>query len=241
MGGTQKDATFDNWYDPNDGTPRAVAKGSPEARKLAEAGWIKGTPPRETAEGRGKDVDQAFKQMEWWKKDTAAVEKRQTSFKDMVTGYDQNSTAGDQALIITYLKVLDPISVVREGEFRETEKTGGAAEKMKALWEQTKGSGRLTQAQRDELLSAGSGLYFNMLDKHMENRSHVEDVSTRLGLDPKNLKNVVDQKLLGRFQPFRNIPTTRDMRAPTQEPGLGTCSRGRTRTRCQGRTRRGRA
>ena len=96
---------------------------------------------------------------------------------------------------------------------------------MKALWEQTKGSGRLTQAQRDELLSAGSGLYFNMLDKHMENRSHVEDVSTRLGLDPKNLKNVVDQQSsLGRFQPFRNIPTTRDMQAPTQIGAAETCT-----------------
>ena len=189
-----------------------------------KAGWIKGTPPkRDGRRASGKDVDHVFKQMGWWKKDTAAFEKRQTSFKDMVTGYDQNSTAGDQALIITYLKVLDPISVVREGEFIETAEDGWrGVEKMNAVV----GSRRRVRggSRRHSAMSCfrrAPGLYFNMMDKHMENRRHTEErVQTASASTRRNLKSVVDQKTAwSGFTPFRNVPTTRDMRAPTQQAG----------------------
>lgn len=60
----------------------------------------------------------------------------------------------DMALIFTYMKTIDPDSVVREGEFRSAKMTGSKLDEMQTLWSQVLNGQMLTQRQREGFLTA---------------------------------------------------------------------------------------
>lgn len=64
-----------------------------------------------------------------------------------------NTPAGDFALIYGVGKILDPGSVVREGEMSLVIKSGSPAERVKGYLSYLSGNGRLTPTQRAELTS----------------------------------------------------------------------------------------
>lgn len=66
------------------------------------------------------------------------------------------SAAGDIALLINYMKMLDPGSVVREGEFATAQNAGGVEARVRAQYNNLLRGERLTESQRaDFLASAG--------------------------------------------------------------------------------------
>jgi len=67
-----------------------------------------------------------------------------------------DTAADDIALIFGYMKILDPGSTVREGEFATAEKAGGVDTQIVNLYNKLRKGTRLTAPQRDEFLdSAG--------------------------------------------------------------------------------------
>lgn len=66
----------------------------------------------------------------------------------------------DQALIFSFMKVLDPTSVVREGEFRTAQNNSSILNSMAAGWQNAAtGTGMLTTSQRQNIINAMKGLY----------------------------------------------------------------------------------
>lgn len=85
---------------------------------------------------------------------------------DVKTGYDvaqsitglrsaaaDKTPAGDLAFIFRYMKMLDPGSVVREGEFAQVEKSQSIPEKIKVLAKKVATGERLSNAQRIQFLA----------------------------------------------------------------------------------------
>jgi hypothetical protein len=80
-------------------------------------------------------------------------------FKNVKVSYDtiqsvaENPTAaGDLSLIFAYMKVLDPNSSVREGEFANAQNAAGVPERVRNLFNQWKDGQRLSDEQRNDFV-----------------------------------------------------------------------------------------
>ena len=69
------------------------------------------------------------------------------------------SAAGDLALIFSYMKMLDPGSVVREGEFANAQNAAGIPERIRAAYNNAMDGQRLTETTRTDFLSRADKLY----------------------------------------------------------------------------------
>lgn len=67
--------------------------------------------------------------------------------------------AGDIALIFGYMKMLDPNSVVREGEFATAQNAGGIDEKIRNAYNKAKNGTRLQDSQRRDFVKNAEALY----------------------------------------------------------------------------------
>lgn len=66
---------------------------------------------------------------------------------------------GDTALIFAYMKMLDPTSVVREGEFATVQNAGGVPQKFLQAYNGALNGEKLAPSVRTEILNTSTGLY----------------------------------------------------------------------------------
>jgi len=88
-----------------------------------------------------------------------AFQKVDTAYKKIEGALRRGDAAGDMAGIFNYMKILDPGSTVREGEFATAENTRGWSETGRALYNKARDGVRLTPKQRTEFIEASQGLY----------------------------------------------------------------------------------
>jgi hypothetical protein len=69
------------------------------------------------------------------------------------------SAAGDLALIFNYMKMLDPGSTVREGEFATAQNAAGIPERITAMYNKAISGERLAPATRADFVKRAGGLY----------------------------------------------------------------------------------
>ena len=87
------------------------------------------------------------------------------------------SQAGDIALIFGYLKLLDPTSTVREGEFATVQNAGNVGQKLISMYNRALGNTRLSSSQRKDFLLRANKL-FTVAEKQ---NSKVVDGFVKLG------------------------------------------------------------
>lgn len=154
----------------------AEAKDIAAARKLALEG---GAIPL-TEEQR----DTAFKVID----DYEAALKGE-SISDLVSSYakinqaaSNPSAAGDLALIFNYMKMLDPGSVVREGEFANAQNAGGITTKVRAQYNNILNGQRLTPEQRADFVDQSRKIYGTAVDAKKRIDNTFIDRSARFGV-----------------------------------------------------------
>ena len=88
------------------------------------------------------------------------------SFADQTAAYGRiissvadPSPAGDLSLIFNYMKVLDPGSVVREGEFATAQNAGSIDDRTRGLYNRIVSGERLSEAQRADFADRATRLY----------------------------------------------------------------------------------
>jgi hypothetical protein len=114
-----------------------------------------------------REIEKEFRKTWRDSKVVKNFEDAQAGYSRVVAGANQDSKAGDIALIFGFMKTLDPTSVVRESEFSLGENVGSFGGKVKAYWDSFTGAGRLTPEQRREILNASTqqfGTYQTELD-----------------------------------------------------------------------------
>lgn len=74
-------------------------------------------------------------------------------------GAKQDSAAGDLSLIFAYMKLLDPGSVVREGEFANAQNSAGVPDRIRAKYNQVVRGERLAPSQRQDFLQTADTIY----------------------------------------------------------------------------------
>lgn len=93
------------------------------------------------------------------------VEVRQ-AYNRVLSATKEPSAAGDLALIFNYMKMLDPGSTVREGEFANAQNSAGVPERLRANYNQIVNGERLSVNQRNDFVNQAKGLYESQLGSY---------------------------------------------------------------------------
>ncbi|WP_018898894.1 hypothetical protein [Rhizobium sp. 2MFCol3.1] len=105
------------------------------------------------------------------------------SFDRIASSAKQDNGAGDLGIIYGYMKVLDPGSVVREGEFATAEQASGVPTQILNLYNKAVNGERLTPEQRKMFVSAAQDLYAAEAGKLGELNTRYSGIAGTHGFD----------------------------------------------------------
>ena len=106
------------------------------------------------------------------------------------------SPANDIALIFGYMKILDPQSVVREGEFATAENSGNIPSNITATYNRlVEGKGRLSDEQRQNFINSAYGAVKSQVPSFEALKQDYTAIAKASKLDPR--RAIID--------PFKNV------------------------------------
>lgn len=115
-------------------------------------------------------------------------------FDDVRASYDRvraaarrESGAGDLGLIFGFMKMLDPGSVVREGEFANAENTAGVPDRIRNLYNRVISGERLNDDQRKEFIATAGDLYNAESDRMKGLNERYSGIAGQYNLDPSRI------------------------------------------------------
>lgn len=184
---------------------RITAESITTARRAA--GW---KDPREEPTGNVKDFEYGQKNPEFWQSqiDLASakagqpVEVRTTGLRKEffslpdVKNYSvmqdsigkvraaSSNGAGDIGLIFNYMKLLDPGSTVREGEFAQAVASGGVPSQITALFNKLQGNGVLDANTRNMVRTESEKIVGAQEQRYKKQESYFNRLARQNGLDP---------------------------------------------------------
>lgn len=137
------------------------------------------------AEGQPLDVEEIFKQEG---KLRGEFTKLAGEFLDVQAAFGrinaaQNTSQGDISLLISFMKMLDPGSVVRESEFATAETAASVPERLKGAYMQIISGERLTQSQRNGLKAQSKALFDAELSSQTQLITEYQGLAEDYGLD----------------------------------------------------------
>ncbi len=146
---------------------------------LAEATRITDTTEKalKTEEGLRKEVNGLLKDYYLVADATARVR----------AAGDDPSGAGDLALIFNFMKILDPGSTVREGEFANAQNSGGVDDKVRGLYNSIVNGQRLSADQRTDFLGQANSLFDAQTAEAQKTATAFERIATNAGVNVNNV------------------------------------------------------
>lgn len=97
------------------------------------------------------------------------------------------TAAGDLAGIFSFMKVLDPGSTVREGEFANAQNSAGIPDRIRNLYNQALEGQRLNPVQREDFLRTSRQLFESEKEVFDTTRQDFAQLASRQGLDVRNV------------------------------------------------------
>lgn len=128
--------------------------------------------------GQSKDLRAGFD------KQIADVREVVTNYGKIENGFKEQSGPGDIAGIFGYMKLLDPTSVVREGEFATAANSGGVPDYIRARYNSLLNGEKLAPKQRQELLSAARSQIGPYRKRYEDTSAVYTDLAGKFGVDP---------------------------------------------------------
>lgn len=99
----------------------------------------------------------------------------------------EESGPGDISLIFSYMKLLDPGSTVREGEFATAQNAGGVPDRIIALYNRLKSGERLAPEVRKQFVEQAQSLYTQATKDYDRTTGHYRGLAEQYGLDPNRV------------------------------------------------------
>ena len=122
-----------------------------------------GTPLADNPEPEEDNSGEVFARADKYRSEIA---KANGDFTDIANSWDRiaasaddPSAAGDLALIFNYMKMLDPGSTVREGEFANAQNSGGVGTRIRASYNQLLNGERLVEEQRSDFFNQAQNIF----------------------------------------------------------------------------------
>lgn len=127
------------------------------------------------------------------------------SYERIYEAAQKPSAAGDLALIFNYMKMLDPGSTVREGEFANAQNAAGIPERVQAMYNNTLKGERLTENTRDDFLRRSDMMYEAQLRGQTQLEDAYRGIAGRYGLRPENI--IVDYRVKAKRPGKQDVST----------------------------------
>ena len=99
----------------------------------------------------------------------------------------EDNAVGDLSLIFGYMKMLDPGSVVREGEFATAQNAAGVPERIQNIYNQVVSGQRLSPSQRQSFKGQAGKLYSMAQTQEAQVRQGIERIAKGYGLNTANI------------------------------------------------------
>lgn len=146
-------------------------------------------------------------------------EQASKNFKTVADSYNRinaastNPTgAGDISLIFAYMKMLDPASVVREGEFATAQNSGSIPDNIRASYNKAVSGKRLSDKQRNDFVSRANTIYQGEKRQQDQTTQSFVERAVKLGLPPD---------LVVREVGATSAPTSQPVKTGTTKGGTG--------------------
>lgn len=156
------------------------------------------------------DPEKKFDQEEKLRKDFNNITKDfrevRDSFSRVQASGESPSAAGDLALIFNYMKILDPGSTVREGEFATAQNSAGVPEIIRSQFNRILRGERLTDSQRSDFLNRANILFKRRQDQYKKTSNEYRNLAKRYDLSQENI--VLDLDILeGQQKKYSDVQT----------------------------------
>ena len=156
---------------------------------------VEGFVPVPKKDGKKTDFDQTEKLRKEFTKASGEFVKVRDSYGRILSSAEDPSAAGDLALIFNYMKVLDPGSTVREGEFATAQNAAGVPERVQAFYNNVKRGERMTPVQRDDFVDRAGRLYGSQLRFQEANAERFTGLADAFDIDSANVVSDLTQGL----------------------------------------------
>lgn len=99
------------------------------------------------------------------------------------------SAAGDLALVFNYMKILDPGSVVREGEFATAQNAAGVDERVAGMYNRLMSGERLTPNQRKDFVNRAGQMFNSQVQSYNNAVNQYRGYAEQYHLSPDRIAN----------------------------------------------------
>lgn len=168
-------------------TANQLKTAMPTIEKLYEKEMAKRRAQQEAAEASEKRMRENFKDTQTLRKEynshptTKSTNVMSEAYAKITS--TEATGPGDMSLVFSYMKVLDPTSVVREREFQAAAESGGVPSTISALYNKVKGEGMLDEKTRREIRSQAKALLNAQLERQRDTDTQFHNIATRQGFD----------------------------------------------------------
>jgi hypothetical protein len=101
--------------------------------------------------------------------------------------YQDTTPVGDIALTYGFMKMLDPTSVVREGEYATAQNAAGVPDRIRQQWNALVDGNRLSAGVRADMFKQAQAQFGAIEKQHGELENRYRDLATRQGLKPDDV------------------------------------------------------
>ena len=168
-----------------------VSVQTPDGPRLMPRSQAAGLPPADTREA-GASFNQAKDLRTAFDKQAQDIRDVSTAYRKIDAGFKEESGPGDIAGIFGFMKMLDPTSVVREGEFATAANSGGVPDWLRVQYNKLLTGEKLTGSQREEILSAAGSQLEPYRTRYNELTNTYTGLANQFQLDPANVITGVD-------------------------------------------------
>lgn len=105
-----------------------------------------------------------------------------SGYEKVRTGAQLDTGQGDMALVYGFMKMLDPTSVVREGEYATAENSGGVSETVRNAYNKAMTGQRLSPEMRQKFVTAAEAQYQNTVKALEETNSQYTRTANEYGV-----------------------------------------------------------
>lgn len=123
--------------------------------------------------------------------------KTASQFRRVEAAVKKPSPANDIALVFSYMKMLDPTSVVRENEQATAQNAGGVPQRIRAQWNALQSGENFTPEQRRDFYQSAVDLYGSQLTQYQKDLEYYSGLAVRNGLNPENIVRDISFKPAG--------------------------------------------
>jgi hypothetical protein len=115
---------------------------------------------------------------------TKATQDVSAAYNKMQSAAANSSPAGDMSLIYGFMRMQDPGSTVREGEFATAQNAAGIPDQVRNAYNRALSGERLSDVQRSDFLGQAKGIYGSQMDLQRQVDGTYGQLAKDSGIDP---------------------------------------------------------